>query len=81
MAALPFFHSFGYTATLWFPLTSGLKSTFHNNPMDGGVIADLAREEKGTILLATPTFLLAYWRKAKPEDFAGYVWWSPALKN
>ncbi len=69
-SALPFFHSLGFTATLWFPLASGFSAAYHTNPMDGEKIAQMVREHKSTLLLATPTFLLAYLRRAKREDFA-----------
>ena len=69
-SALPFFHSLGFTGTLWFPLVSGFSAAYHPNPMDGEKIAQVVREHKSTILLATPTFLLAYLRRAKKEDFA-----------
>jgi len=69
-SALPFFHSLGFTGTLWFPLVSGFSAAFHPNPMDGEKIAQVVREHKSTLLLATPTFLLAYLRRAKKEDFA-----------
>ncbi|ABL00958.1 acyl-[ACP]--phospholipid O-acyltransferase [Pelobacter propionicus] len=69
-SALPFFHSLGFTATLWFPLTSGFSAAYHPNPLDGEKIAQVVREHRSTILLATPTFLLAYLRRAKKEDFA-----------
>ncbi len=68
-ACLPFFHSFGFTATLWSPLTMGFASHFHPNPMDGAKITEIVREEKLTILMTTPTFLLAYIRKGTREDF------------
>lgn len=69
-SALPFFHSLGFTGTLWFPLVSGFSAAYHPNPMDGEKIAQVVREHKSTILLATPTFLLAYLRRARKEDFA-----------
>jgi acyl-[acyl-carrier-protein]-phospholipid O-acyltransferase/long-chain-fatty-acid--[acyl-carrier-protein] ligase len=69
-AALPFFHSMGYTATLWFPLLSGFSATYHANPLDSGTIATLVRENRSTMLFATPTFLMLYLRKATKEDFA-----------
>ncbi|NVN89034.1 MAG: acyl-[ACP]--phospholipid O-acyltransferase [Desulfuromonadales bacterium] len=69
-SALPFFHSLGFTATFWFPLTSGFSAAYHSNPLDGEKIAQVVREHRSTILLATPTFLLAYLRRAKKEDFA-----------
>lgn len=67
---LPFFHSFGFTCTLWCPLVSGFSVAFHPNPLDATKIADLVREQKLTVFLATPTFLLGYIRRAKKEDFA-----------
>lgn len=69
-SALPFFHSLGFTGTLWFPLVSGFSAAYHTNPMDGEKIAQVVREHSSTLLLATPTFLLAYLRRAKREDFA-----------
>lgn len=69
-AALPFFHSLGYTGALWFPLLSGFSAVYHPNPLDGAMIAQLARAHQSTILFATPTFLMLYLRKARPEDFA-----------
>lgn len=69
-SALPFFHSLGFTGTLWFPLVSGFSAAYHTNPMDGEKIAQMARENRSTLLIATPTFLLAYLRRARKEDFA-----------
>jgi acyl-[acyl-carrier-protein]-phospholipid O-acyltransferase/long-chain-fatty-acid--[acyl-carrier-protein] ligase len=69
-AALPFFHSFGYTATLWFPMLQGFRSCYHPSPLDGNAMAKLVRENRATILLATPTFLNAYLRKAEESDFS-----------
>lgn len=66
---LPFFHSFGFTVTLWAPLALGLQACYHPNPIDGAVIAELVRERKLTLLFATPTFLLTYISKAKETDF------------
>ena len=68
-AALPFFHSFGFTCTLWFPLIQGFRVCFHPNPLDGEKIAEVVRENACTVLLATPTFLLAYIRRATKDDF------------
>ncbi|MDH4230427.1 MAG: acyl-[ACP]--phospholipid O-acyltransferase [Nitrospirota bacterium] len=68
-SALPFFHSLGFTGTLWLPLLSGFSASYHTNPMDGSKIADVVRERRSTLLIATPTFLLAYIRRAASEDF------------
>ncbi|GFE56643.1 acyl-[ACP]--phospholipid O-acyltransferase [Geobacter sp. AOG1] len=69
-SALPFFHSLGFTGTLWLPLVSGFSAAYHPNPLDGETIARVVREHGSTLLIATPTFLLAYLRRAKKEDFA-----------
>ncbi len=68
-SALPFFHSLGFTGTLWLPLVSGFSAAYHPNPLDGETIARVVREHGSTLLIATPTFLLAYLRRAKKEDF------------
>lgn len=67
---LPFFHSFGFTATLWCPLLKGFAVFYHPNPMDSAKVAELVRENGLTVLLTTPTFLMAYIRRATREDFA-----------
>ncbi len=69
-AALPFFHSLGFSGTLWLPLLSGFSASYHSSPLDGAKIAEVVRNHRSTLLLATPTFLLGYLRRAKPEDFA-----------
>lgn len=67
-ASLPFFHSFGYTCGLWFPLLSGMRLAFHPSPLDTTRIARMIREESCTALFSTPTFLLGFLRRAEPDD-------------
>lgn len=67
---LPFFHSFGFTVGLWLPMISGFAAAYHPNPVEAGAIGEIAEQEKATIIVATPTFLLGYIRKVKPEQFA-----------
>ena len=69
-SALPFFHSLGFTGTLWLPLLSGFSAVYHTNPLDGETIANTVRERQSTLLIATPTFLMAYLRRAGKEDFS-----------
>jgi len=69
MGILPFFHSFGFTATIWFPLVSGMGAVYHSNPLDARMIGKLSRKNKTTILMATPTFLNSYTRRCTKEDF------------
>ena len=71
LGVLPFFHSFGYTYTLWFPLLNGFKVVYHSNPMDAKIIGELAGEHHPTIFLATPTFCLGYLRKCTREQLGG----------
>ena len=66
---LPFFHSFGYTVTLWTVLTLPLKGVYHYSPLDAKVIGKLCRDHHGTILLSTPTFLRGYVKRVEPEEF------------
>ena len=70
VGVLPFFHSFGYTITLWLPLIEGFGVVFHPNPMDAKTIGDLAEKYRGSILVSTPTFYAAYVRKIHQEQFA-----------
>jgi len=70
LATLPFFHSFGYTVLFWFPLLSGIKTVCHNNPLEAETIGKISEKYQASILLTTPSFLLAYTRKIKPEQFA-----------
>jgi acyl-[acyl-carrier-protein]-phospholipid O-acyltransferase/long-chain-fatty-acid--[acyl-carrier-protein] ligase len=70
IGSLPFFHSFGFTATLWFPLVAGFGVAYHPNPMDAKTIGELAETHGGTMLMATPTFCSAYIRKCEPRQFA-----------
>ncbi|HXM33260.1 MAG TPA: AMP-binding protein [Chthoniobacterales bacterium] len=68
LASLPFFHSFGSTVTLWYPLIEGVRTASYPNPLEAGKIADLVERHAVTIMLATPTFLRAYLRKAEPAQ-------------
>jgi len=69
LGVLPFFHSFGFTVTLWLPAALGAGVVYHPNPLDLRAISEFARDYKITLLLATPTFLQAYMRRCSPEDF------------
>jgi len=68
LASLPFFHSFGCTVTLWYPLIEGVRSVSYPNPLEAGKIAKLVEQYSVTVMLATPTFLRAYLRKAEPPQ-------------
>ena len=73
VGVLPFFHSMGYTVTLWVPMMSSIRSVYHFNPLDSKVIGKLTEKFKGTIIVATPTFLRSYMRRCTPEQFKSLV--------
>jgi acyl-[acyl-carrier-protein]-phospholipid O-acyltransferase/long-chain-fatty-acid--[acyl-carrier-protein] ligase len=69
LGILPFFHSFGFTATLTAPAMMGIGVAFHPNPLDAKPIGELVRRYTLTYLMATPTFLQLYLRSCEPADF------------
>jgi acyl-[acyl-carrier-protein]-phospholipid O-acyltransferase/long-chain-fatty-acid--[acyl-carrier-protein] ligase len=68
LGSLPFFHTFGSTVTLWYPLTEGVRIVTYPNPLEAAKCAALIERYQLTFLLATPTFLRLYLRKAEPEQ-------------
>jgi acyl-[acyl-carrier-protein]-phospholipid O-acyltransferase/long-chain-fatty-acid--[acyl-carrier-protein] ligase len=70
LGILPFFHSFGYTVTLWVVLQVGASVVYHADPRQAKEIGELARKFKCTIFLATPTFLRFCLKRCDPGDFA-----------
>ena len=70
VGVLPFFHSFGFTVTIWFPLLAGCGVVYHPNPTDARAIGELVHQHKATLLLTTPTFCSTYTRKCTAEEFA-----------
>jgi acyl-[acyl-carrier-protein]-phospholipid O-acyltransferase/long-chain-fatty-acid--[acyl-carrier-protein] ligase len=70
VGVMPFFHSYGYTATLWTMLALKPKAVYHYTPLEAREVGELARKHRATILMATPTFLRSYIKRCEPEDFA-----------
>ena len=68
LASLPFFHSFGSTVTLWYPLIEGVRIVTYPSPLEVAKNAALIEKYKLTLLLATPTFLRGYLRKTEPQQ-------------
>jgi acyl-[acyl-carrier-protein]-phospholipid O-acyltransferase/long-chain-fatty-acid--[acyl-carrier-protein] ligase len=67
LASLPFFHTFGSTVTLWYPLIEGVPIVTYPNPLEAVKNAALIERYKLTLLLATPTFLRGYLRKVERD--------------
>jgi acyl-[acyl-carrier-protein]-phospholipid O-acyltransferase / long-chain-fatty-acid--[acyl-carrier-protein] ligase len=68
LASLPFFHTFGSTVTLWYPLIEGVRIVTYPNPLEAAKNAALIERYKLTFLLVTPTFLRMYLRKVEPHQ-------------
>ncbi|MFY7817768.1 MAG: AMP-binding protein [Akkermansiaceae bacterium] len=67
---LPLFHSFGCTATLWYPVIGGLNLVTYPSPIESKRIAELIHQQKVEIFLSTPTFLRGYMKRVDPEQLA-----------
>jgi len=68
LGVLPLFHSFGYMS-LWFSIKFGMGIFFHANPLDAAKIGEFVEQHGITFLIATPTFLQIYMRRAAPGQF------------
>ena len=65
---LPFFHSFGFTLTIWLVLCGDPSGAYHFNPLDAREIAKLCEKHRVSIVVATPTFLRTYLKRCTPEQ-------------
>lgn len=73
LGILPFFHSFGFTVTIWTVLALGKKVVYHFNPLDARIIGDLCETHGVTMLVGTPTFMRTYLKKCAPGQFKTLV--------
>ena len=69
LANLVFYHIFGLTVNLWVPLYYGMTMVSYANPLDFQAISNIAREEKPTIMVGTPSFFWGYLQKSEPGDY------------
>lgn len=69
LGVLPFFHSFGYTVTLWLPPLTGNPIVYHPNPADAKTIGQLIDKHKIQFMVSTPTFYQVYTRTCSAEQF------------
>ncbi len=68
-ANLVFFHVFGLTVNLWVSFYYGVTMVSYANPLDFQTVSKIAREEKPTIMVGTPSFFWGYLQKSNPGDF------------
>jgi acyl-[acyl-carrier-protein]-phospholipid O-acyltransferase/long-chain-fatty-acid--[acyl-carrier-protein] ligase len=69
LANLVFYHVFGLTVNLWVPFYYGMTMISYANPLDFQTISRIARDEKPTIMVGTPSFYWGYLQKSEPGDF------------
>jgi len=69
LANLVFYHVFGLTVNLWVSFYYGMTMVSYANPLDYQTISNIARDEKPTIMVGTPSFFWGYLNKSEPGDF------------
>jgi acyl-[acyl-carrier-protein]-phospholipid O-acyltransferase/long-chain-fatty-acid--[acyl-carrier-protein] ligase len=69
LANLVFFHIFGLTVNLWVSFYYGMTMVSTANPLDFQTVSRIARDEKPTIMVGTPSFFWGYLNKSEPGDF------------
>jgi acyl-[acyl-carrier-protein]-phospholipid O-acyltransferase/long-chain-fatty-acid--[acyl-carrier-protein] ligase len=73
LGILPFFHSFGFTVTIWTVLGLGKRVVYHFNPLDAKIIGSLCETHGVTMLMGTPTFVRTYLQRCDRKQFATLV--------
>ncbi len=69
LGVVPFFHSFGFTLTLWAVLTLGHRVVYHYDPRDARIIGGLCEKNQATVLFCTPTIMRSYLKRGRKEQF------------
>ena len=70
LSILPMFHVFGQTTTFWLPLCQGMTIVTYANPLDFKTVASIIRDERPSIIVATPYFLSGFLRQSKEGEFS-----------
>jgi acyl-[acyl-carrier-protein]-phospholipid O-acyltransferase/long-chain-fatty-acid--[acyl-carrier-protein] ligase len=73
LGILPFFHSFGFTITLWTVLCLGKRAVYHINPLDAKIVGSLCEKHDVTLLAATPTYVRTYLQRCEAKQFTTLV--------
>jgi len=68
LGCLPLFHSFGCTATLWYPVIEGINLITYPSPLETKRLAELISLHQVNVLLSTPTFLRGYMKRIDPAQ-------------
>ena len=75
LGVLPFFHSFGFTITIWTAICLNKKVVYHFNPLDARTIGKLCEQHKVTLLTGTPSFTRLYLKSCEPRQFKTITHW------
>lgn len=70
LGILPYFHSYGYMATLWAVACLGMSVVCHHNGLEVKEVGDQMKEEGVTVMAGTPTVIRQYLRRCTREHFA-----------
>jgi acyl-[acyl-carrier-protein]-phospholipid O-acyltransferase/long-chain-fatty-acid--[acyl-carrier-protein] ligase len=70
LGVLPFFHSFGYTVTLWTALQTGASLVYFPDPRAAKEIGELCKKYGCTLFVSTATFLRFCLKRCQPDEFA-----------
>jgi acyl-[acyl-carrier-protein]-phospholipid O-acyltransferase/long-chain-fatty-acid--[acyl-carrier-protein] ligase len=68
LGCLPVFHSFGFTITIWYALLRRMRLVTIPSPLDTKRMIDAIRDERITCVVAAPTFLRPWLKKAQASD-------------
>jgi acyl-[acyl-carrier-protein]-phospholipid O-acyltransferase/long-chain-fatty-acid--[acyl-carrier-protein] ligase len=69
LGILPLFHSFGFTTTLWLPLSNECSVAYHFNPLEPKKVGEISAKYTCTTMPSTPTFQKAYLHRCSKEQF------------
>lgn len=67
ISALPFYHSFGYTVGLWYPLINGLTVRYCSSEANVKAMGGFASAPGTAMMVGTPSFYLSLSKDAPPE--------------
>ena len=70
LGVLPFFHSFGYTVTLWTALQTGASLVYFPDPRAAKEIGELCKKYRCNLFVSTATFLRFCLKRSQPDEFA-----------
>lgn len=68
LGCLPYFHSFGFTVTLWYPVIQNLPMATFPSPLETRRLAEVIQAEQVKILVGAPTFLRPFLKRAEPAQ-------------